>query len=47
MFSSTDIKTDAECGSCTRTCVGEACCKTVFQNKGSAEGYASNHFVTS
>ena len=41
MFSSTGIKSSAECGNCSRTCVGEACCKTVFHNNSSTDGYVT------
>jgi uncharacterized protein (AIM24 family) len=39
MFSSVGIKTEQECGNCSRTLVGESCCKTIFENTTSSEGY--------
>jgi len=39
MFSSPGVKSSSECGNCSRTLVGESCCKTVFTNDAAGEGY--------
>ena len=39
MMMSPSIKTEVRCGSCTRICTGETCCKTVYTNKGDTNGY--------
>jgi len=41
MFMSPKIKMTQEMGNCTRLCVGESCCKTVFHNDQRDEGFVS------
>lgn len=41
MFMSPAVKTSMECGNCSRLCVGETCCKTVFHNDSREEGFVS------
>eukprot|EP00602_Paraphysomonas_sp_CaronLab_P007684 CAMPEP_0185024118 /NCGR_PEP_ID=MMETSP1103-20130426/7042_1 /TAXON_ID=36769 /ORGANISM="Paraphysomonas bandaiensis, Strain Caron Lab Isolate" /LENGTH=207 /DNA_ID=CAMNT_0027556989 /DNA_START=182 /DNA_END=805 /DNA_ORIENTATION=+ len=41
MMMSPSIKTEVRCGSCTRICTGETCCKTVYTNKGDTNGFVS------
>lgn len=39
MMMSPQIKTDMECGACSRPCTGETCCVVVYRNEGSQNGY--------
>lgn len=41
MMMSPSIKTDVNCGACTRVCTGESCCVTTYENKGSEDGFVS------
>lgn len=38
MMMSPAIKTEVQCGSCTRPLTGETCCKVVYTNKGNQDG---------
>jgi hypothetical protein len=42
---SPSVKTDVHCGKCTRTCTGESCCVTTYENKGREDGYVRNHVI--
>lgn len=39
MFMSSDVKTSMECGNFSRTFTGESCCKSIFTNTGSKNGF--------
>jgi uncharacterized protein (AIM24 family) len=41
MFMSPKIKMSQEMGNCSRLCVGETCCKTVFHNDTREEGFVA------
>jgi uncharacterized protein (AIM24 family) len=41
MYMSSDIKSSVACGSCSRLCVGEAICKSIYTNQGSADGFVA------
>ena len=39
MYMSPGTKTSVECGSCSRVLTGESCCKTIYTNQTSNQGY--------
>lgn len=41
MFMSPSMKMEQEMGNCSRLCVGETCCKTIFHNPTREEGFVS------
>ena len=42
MYKTTNMKTDVECGSCARCCVGESMCKVIHTNESSEKGCVNN-----
>ena len=41
MFMEPSLKSTVECGNCSRMCVGETCCKSVYHNSGSKDSYVA------
>ncbi len=41
MFMSPGVKTTTECGTCSRWCAGEACCKVLYENQAGKDAYIS------